>query len=642
MRPIRALFVLLLVLAALSPAPPTAYGQTPVADDSSGLETIRAAYGDLLDLFYKPLQPRALLEAGWAMLTLDAQARGAPTPPSLAPLPDGREEAFTQFATVYQEYVRQLPAAFSADAAAGDVGTGMAQSVQEAHTNYLPPSAFRGFLSSVAGGQLAVGLGVRLSNGVPGLVTALAPGGPAERAGVQPGDVITAVDGRDLTGRPRDALPRALAGAQGSTAALTIDRGSGPQLVSVERGSYYFPPLESRLLPGNVGYLRLAEFVVSGTQLPNGTELLADLDQRLEALDTQGAQGLILDLRDNGGGSVMTADELLGRFLPESQRSGRSFDQHGHESYDLVGGVMHAHQLPMALLVNADSASASEITASTLHDAHRAVLVGQATGGHVAGSELLPLPGGAGIQIAVAGVTATSGAPLDGVGVPVDVPVADTRTTADYRAGRDPQLEAAVVALATAPSPPPAIQSTLTSASPADLDQLLGGLLPPAEAVPTNDRLTQTNPWGRQDFVHPNELIDAEGGARDPVALQGTFGTRGYQGSVAESYGASPGAEPAVGVEVDLYATPDGAHDAIATNDFPDMQAIVTSPLALGDETVAYQGTWLAQGARGISWRRGRMVLSVTYSDVPGLDRPDTLTALAQTVDERAQKMPPP
>src|SRR6266852_2886169 len=131
---------------------------------------------------------------------------------------------------------------------------------------------------------------------------------------------------------------------------------SCPQSFTVTRGPYYFPPLDSRVLPDGVAYLRLAAFVISGTSLPNGTELLADLDRRLDDFDAQGVQSLILDLRNNGGGSLQTTDELLGRFLPDTARSVHELDQRGHETFELAGGRMHARQLPMAVLINGGSA----------------------------------------------------------------------------------------------------------------------------------------------------------------------------------------------------------------------------------------------------------------------------------------------
>src|SRR5262249_39420899 len=158
-------------------------------------------------------------------------------------------------------------------------------------------------------------------------------------------------DGKDLSHADTPTLAASLAGTGGSTVTLSVDHGDGPHDVNVTRGPYYFPPLESALLPGGVGYLRLSDFVISGTTLPNGSELLSDLDQRLDDLDAQGAQSWVLDLRSNGGGSVQTADELLGRFLPDTVASVRESDERGHVTYEVAGGRMHSRQLPMAVLI---------------------------------------------------------------------------------------------------------------------------------------------------------------------------------------------------------------------------------------------------------------------------------------------------
>jgi hypothetical protein len=157
-----------------------------------------------------------------------------------------------------------------------------------------------------------------------------------------------------------------------------------------------------------------------------------------------------------------------------------------------------------------------------------------------------------------------------------------------------------------------------------------------------NDRLTVANRWQRLDYTHPNELIDQNGGAPDPLALQQAMRARGYQGSVMASYGATPGDLPTVSVDTDIYATIDGAHTATSTNDLTQIQQPITPPVQLGEETVAYRGTWLATGSTLLIWRHGRVVFTVTYSDVPGLDRPDTLAAIAQVVDARAAQLSVP
>jgi carboxyl-terminal processing protease len=625
------LSLMLLCASALSPA--------AHAQDASGLDTIEAEYHYLVDLFYRPVDPQTLLRAGWSALAADATRRGASAPEALPELPADADGAFATFAAAYAEYVANLPASMPASAAAADVEMAMANSLQEQHTHFLSPGVMRAFLSTVGGGQSTVGLGVRLGNDPQGLVTEVAPGGPAERAGVQPGDVILAADGKDLAHADTPALQAALAGSAGSMVQLTVDHGQGPRVVTITRGTFYFPPLSSKVLPGGVGYVRLSDFVLAGATLPDGSEVLADLDRRLADLDAQGAQGLILDLRNNGGGSVQTADELLGRFLPETARSVRESDERGHVTYELAAGRMHATQLPMVVLINGGSASASEITASALRDAHRALLVGQRTAGALASSELLPLPGGAGLQVAVAAAaTGETNMTVDEVGVTPDIVVTQTLTLDDYRSGRDTQIEAAISALASAP-PPPMPPTSPVAITSDDLDQLLAGVLPATQEVPTNDRLTNTTRWQRLNYTHPNEMIDQNGGAPDPLALQQTVKSRGYQGSVVASYGGVPGDLPAVSINLDLYATVDGAHSAASTDDLPQLQVPMDAPAQLGDETLAYRGAWFAAGSTVLVWRRGRVVLSVAYADVPGNDRPETLLAISQMVDSRAQQM---
>jgi carboxyl-terminal processing protease len=556
-------------------------------------------------------------------------------------LPADPDAAFEVFGGAYTTYIASLPPAITPAMAAADVATGMADSVHEQHTHYLSPNLMQRFLQAIGGGQQAVGLGVKLGGDPPGLISEVAPDGPAAQAGLRAGDVILAADGKDLSGADTPSLAAALTGAAGSTVNLSFDRGNGPQSVTVTRGPYYFPPLESRLLPdGTTGLIRLSDFVISGTTLPNGTELLADLDRRLDELDAQGAQALILDLRNNGGGSVQTADELLGRFLSDTTRSVREFDQRGHETFELASGRLHSRQLPMAVMINGGSASASEVTAAVLREANRAILVGQRTAGAVASSELLPLPGGGGLQIAVAAATTSqSKTDLDGVGVTPDVFTSESRTLADYRSGRDPQLDAAVAALASAPVP-----QTITLPTPAisqaELDRLLAAGLP--DSVPTNDRLSNGGRWQRLDLLHPNQLIDQNGGANDPLALQQTLRSRGYEGSVLASYGASPGDLPAVSINLDLYAAAEGAHNAVSSNDLPALLEPIDPIVQVGDETVSYRGAWLATGSTVVSWRRGSVVITVTYSDVPGFDRPETLAAVAQQVDGRAQQLTTP
>lgn len=621
-------------LGAGLPSQPVAH-----ADAASDVATLHAAYTNLLDLFYRPLTPQELLQPGWAALQASASRRGGPAPHPLASLPDDPEAAFAAFAAAYTEYVANVPGSLNAVSPVADVASGMADGLHEAHTHYLSPSIMQRFLQSVSGSQQGSGLGIKLAGDPPGLITEVAPNGPAAQAGVAPGDVIVEADGRDLAGKDATTIGSALAGAEGSSVSVTVDRADGRATLRVTRGTYYFPPLESRMVADGVGYIRLNDFVISGTTLPDGSEVLTDFDRRLDELDGQGARGLILDLRNNGGGSVQTADEILGRFLPDTARSIHEFDGRGHSTYELASGRVRSPQLPLAVLINRGSASASEITVGALRDAGRAILVGQKTAGAVASSQVFPLPDGGGLQIAVAAATtADSATQLDGIGVDPDVVTAEMRTLADYRAGHDPQIDTAIDALNRAPAPA-VLAPQAPPISAAELDARLAAALP--DQVPTNDRLTSGARWQRMDFTHPNELIDQNLGGADPVAVQRALLGRGYEGTVLATYGGSPGDVPAVSVNIDLYASSDGAHASLTSNDMPQLLLPIDPPIIVGDETAAYTGTWLASGGTAVSWRRGPLVITASYTDVPGYDRPATLLAVVNQTDELARQLVP-
>lgn len=636
----RLLLTLMLIAAVLAAGiraqsrPIVAQTPPPMA---AGLEIVQSAYDDLLSLFYRPLDPRDLLNAGWTRLSTDLQRAGGSPPPALGPLPEGQQPAFAAFSTAYEGLLAEAPPGLTPTEIADEIAAGMTSSIQDDHTNFLPPDSYQGLITSLGGGQSPVGAGIRLALGNPRLVAAVAPGSPADQAGVLAGDVIDAVGDLDSAPSGPQTINQSLDAPAGTPLVLTVDRAGQRLDLAVTTGPYYFPALDSRLLPGGAGYIRLDRFVSSGLVQPDGSEILSDLDRRLDALDAAGAQGLILDLRDNGGGDTFTAQELLGRFLPENVLATLNFDERGHQTDDVVSGLMRQRQLPMVVLVNGRSASASEVTASTLHDAGRVLLVGEPTAGDLASAQLVALPGGAGMELAVAeAASGQTGARIDRVGVPVDISVPDTRTAADYAAGRDPQLVAAAAALAQAPAPS-AYDSTPTDLRASDLEASYAGLLPAASQIPTNDRLTEVVATNRLDLTHPNEWIDANGGARDPLALQAAQRARGYQGSIEQAYGLGPEQQPYVTVSIDVYATPHGAAQAVETNDFPDTLVETTSPVQLGDETVAYLGAWINLGTDSISWRRGALVFTVAYSDVPDDERPATLAALAQLVDASAR-----
>lgn len=609
---------------------------THAADDpvAAGLATVQAEYSDLLHYFYKPLDPDALLRAGWEALQHSSAPRKAAVP-DLGELPADADGAFAMFAERYRQFAAGLPKPAQARGYAYVIANGVAASLHEQHTQFMPYASV-GF----ADGERVMewGVGLHTTAHAPWIVTELAPDGQAKLAGVKPGDVIVALDDAAVPDDADEGFVDAAFSEDEQTVMITVDRDGAHATYTLKGGWYAFPTLATRMLPGNVGYVRLREFATSRFANSNGKLLLTDLDQQLSQLERGGAKGLVLDLRDNPGGAVATADGLLGRFLPETALTITHYDERGHLVEGIASGPMRRTQLPLAVLINGNSASSAESVASTLHEAGRAVLVGERSAGALATAEFLPLPGGAALQIAVAEVrTARSGETVDRQGLAVDVEAPDTRTPADFRSGRDPQLDAAVRALASAP-PPPAYSADPTPVPAETIYALLNIYAPDMDWMQLGGKKVAAHRSAVQSLNNPNPIVDVS--SADPLALAQAMRSRGWLGRQSQEYVIELDDALGLAATFDLYATPAGAAAALAGNDLPELQQPVAPNFALGQATVAYRGLWLESGATTYRWQRGNVVVSVTYVAAPGAERDDAIKVLGEGINALFDRYP--
>ena len=271
---------------------------------------------------------------------------------------------------------------------------------------YLSPKDFKE-LKNDTKGEFG-GLGIRLQK-IDGFITVATPipGTPAFKAGIMPQDRILFVDDKDVSAMKLDEAVALMRGPVGSKVKLTLSRkgenGEYQKLpdITLKRATIVPEVVFHRMLPQNVGYIYLVDF--SGHTTPELKKALADLQK-------QGMKALVLDLRFNPGGLLSGAVDVSKLFLPADKMivytQGRR-DEY-YQEYKTVGEPLYP-DIPLALLINEGSASASEIVSGALQDNQRAFLVGRRSFGKASVQQVLPLSGGAGLRLTIARYYTPSG-----------------------------------------------------------------------------------------------------------------------------------------------------------------------------------------------------------------------------------------
>ena len=273
-----------------------------------------------------------------------------------------------------------------------------------------------------------VGVGVTVNyESEEGLqIVEVTAGGPAEEAGLQPGELITAVDGFSLAGEARYEGADKIQGEEGTTVSLEV-RGTDGQtrMVELKRTKLETDPVSAEMLENNVGYVRLSNFY----------DRSADrLKEEVTRLQEEGATALVFDMRNNGGGYLSQLTDMLDFLLPE----GPIFitrDRAGNEK--ITQSDASCVDLPMAVLVNADTYSAAEFFAAELQEWGVAVIVGEPTSGKGYSQQTFELPNGSAVAISTGAYFTGSGTSLIGTGLTLDKEVYLTDQG-------DAQLEAAL------------------------------------------------------------------------------------------------------------------------------------------------------------------------------------------------------
>jgi carboxyl-terminal processing protease len=315
---------------------------------------------------------------------------------------------------------------------------GMLDALGDPHTSYLDPEEYKSLNTALQGDETYEGIGAWVdTRGDYLTIINPMPGSPAEKAGLRTGDKIISIDGKDMTGVDGELVRQQVLGPAGSIVKLTIAReGVEPFDVDIARENINVPSLESRMLDDNIAYVRL--FIFSDT-------IGDDLHETLKELLAQNPQGIILDLRGNGGGYLDSAVDVVSEFLDQGVVTYEEYGDGTRKPLDVhKGGV--ATDIPLVVLVNEGSASASEIVAGALQDSQRGKLVGVTTYGK--GSVQIPttlMNDEGAVRITIARWLTPNGRTINGTGLTPDYEIPISQD--DLAANKDPQLDKAVEVL---------------------------------------------------------------------------------------------------------------------------------------------------------------------------------------------------
>lgn len=309
---------------------------------------------------------------------------------------------------------------------------GMLAALGDPHTSYLSPADQQAAEESMDGEFQGIGAEVE---DVDGNITVVAPidGSPAAAAGIQPGDILRVADGVELTGMDVTEAAALVRGPAGTTVSLVIERDGELLNIDIVRDVIKLATVRGEILDEGIAYLRLSRF---------GNTTDEELEEILPGLLAENPSGLILDLRRNPGGSLETVVEIADQFLGDGLALVERFGDGEERPFEISDDGL-AQDIPMVVLIDEGSASASEVLAGAIQDRGRGVLIGQISFGKGTVQTWHTLSNNGGVRVTIAEWLTPNKSSIDQVGLTPDyyIPLPNVENGAAFE---DTQLQAAI------------------------------------------------------------------------------------------------------------------------------------------------------------------------------------------------------
>ena len=312
---------------------------------------------------------------------------------------------------------------------------GYVAGVGDEYTVYYTPEEMEEEYSEAMGNYVGIGI-YMVVNYEEGTITVVEPmeGSPAEEAGMQAGDIITKVNGQEITVENVSEMSNAIKGEEGTTVKLEIQRENETKEVEVERRRIEVSHINSEMLENNIAYIQIADF-------DGGTA--EEFRENYETLKAQGATSLIIDIRNNGGGVVDEAIDILEMICEKDSTLLIETDKAGNET------ITKAEKnpiidVPIVVLVNGNSASASEILAGALKDNNKATIIGTTTYGKGVIQSLMRLTDGSGLKVTTEEYCTPNRNKINEIGIEPDITVELPEDITELTKENDTQLQRAI------------------------------------------------------------------------------------------------------------------------------------------------------------------------------------------------------
>lgn len=309
---------------------------------------------------------------------------------------------------------------------------GMVKSLNDPHSNYLSPKMYKTLMEQTEGSFAGIGVVMGMDNEQKIHIVGIMENSPGQKAGLQEGDEILAVDGVPVTQMAFDEVAAHVRGQAGTDVVLTIMRDNANQDITITRDNIKLKTVGHKMLDNNIGYIQIVSF---------SEDTANEFNEAYNDLKNQGMKALVLDLRNNPGGLLTTCVEIAKKLVPKGEIVSIVDKQGNKETYS---SSLEAPEYPLVVLINKNSASASEILSGAIQDTKAGTIIGNTSYGKGSVQTILPMFEDDAVKLTIAKYYTPSGRSIDGTGITPDIEI-----NLDENATSDTQLNKALEVLKT-------------------------------------------------------------------------------------------------------------------------------------------------------------------------------------------------